>query len=401
MQITVHEGPGRCVDHGCGPLLGPPLRSISGIWASGSVDGKPCMFIGRFGPRPSAFSKCASPSGGAGPVSGGQVDRNDAGGVGRGPAQHVLGVRHRVVVAQDRRQDLRLVAQVQPSAAQVSSCGQGGVVEVLRIGHAVAVTVGGIVRPGARQELHRSHRTGIADPSGAGGLDDDLIARQRPVQGRSVDRSYRGAARIGGAAVGVPGLDTPDPGQQVPADAAAGVGGGHHPFGVAVRGQRHPRNTQRARCIHHTCRRRSRRRGRRDVETDLRVLDGDHQRAGRVGGGARDRGNRGDGGIAQRRLGQGERRCAGAVDAGIDQAGDHRHTECRAPGRAGQGFLDSRRHRLGGRRDGRGCGRNPYGVGRANHQVARRRRGIDNGTRDFGGFGDAKDRLLRLCKGGT
>src|ERR1700748_1169193 len=73
MQITVHDGPGRCVDdHGCGPLLGPPLRSISGIWASGACDAKPCMLIARFGPRPSAFSRCASPSGGGGPVIGGR-----------------------------------------------------------------------------------------------------------------------------------------------------------------------------------------------------------------------------------------------------------------------------------------------------------------------------------------
>ena len=72
------------------------------------------------------------------------------------------------------------------------------------------------------------------------------------------------------------------------------------------------------------------------------MLDGDHQRARRVGGGGRDRGNRGDGGVAQRRPRHGERWRSGAYDSGEDQAGDHRHTECRAPGRAGQQLLHCR-----------------------------------------------------------
>ena len=50
-----------------------------------------------------------------------QIHRRDSGGVGGGPAQHVLGIRHRVVVAQNRGQHLGLVAQVQAPAAQVAS----------------------------------------------------------------------------------------------------------------------------------------------------------------------------------------------------------------------------------------------------------------------------------------
>ena len=76
-----------------------------------------------------------------------QIHRRDSGGVGGGPAQHVLGVRHRVVVAQNRGQHLGLVAQVQAAAAQVASCRQAGIEHVLRVGPAVTVGVCGIPRP--------------------------------------------------------------------------------------------------------------------------------------------------------------------------------------------------------------------------------------------------------------
>src|ERR1700722_13811264 len=76
MQITVQfgspgadawDGHGGCwVDAAGGP------RSISGICASGSVGGRPWTLSGRPGPIPSGFSRCMSPSGGAGPVTGGK-----------------------------------------------------------------------------------------------------------------------------------------------------------------------------------------------------------------------------------------------------------------------------------------------------------------------------------------
>src|SRR5271154_6984497 len=76
MQITVQLGApgaggwdghiGRWGDAADGP------RSISGICASGSVDGTPWTLSGRPGPIPSGFSRCMSPSGGAGPVTGGR-----------------------------------------------------------------------------------------------------------------------------------------------------------------------------------------------------------------------------------------------------------------------------------------------------------------------------------------
>src|SRR5690349_12207991 len=53
-------------------LLPGLLKSISGTRASGSSSGRPLMFIGRLGPSPSACSRCASASGGGGPVIGGR-----------------------------------------------------------------------------------------------------------------------------------------------------------------------------------------------------------------------------------------------------------------------------------------------------------------------------------------
>lgn len=75
MQITVQLGApgaggwdghiGSWGDAADGP------RSISGICASGSVDGRPTL-SGKPGPIPAGFSRCISPSGGAGPVTGGR-----------------------------------------------------------------------------------------------------------------------------------------------------------------------------------------------------------------------------------------------------------------------------------------------------------------------------------------
>src|SRR5271154_2502670 len=74
MQITVQPGVSGTVGWddqiGCGPgIVGGP-KSISGVWASGSVDGRPWMLRGNPGPSPSGFSRCRSASGGMGPVTG-------------------------------------------------------------------------------------------------------------------------------------------------------------------------------------------------------------------------------------------------------------------------------------------------------------------------------------------
>ena len=209
-----------------------------------------------------------------------QVHGHDAGRVGARPAQHVAGVCHRVVVPQDRGHHVGLVAQIEPATAQVARRGQGRVEQVLHLGLAVAVTVGGVPRPGTRQELHRAHRPGIGHPLRRPALHDDLVARQRSVQRGPVDGPHSRAAGIGGAAVGVHGFDPPDARQQVPADAAARIGGGHHAFGVAVGGQRHRRNTKGARRIHHHRGRGSGDVRGRDVKRGRRLGDGHHRGAG-------------------------------------------------------------------------------------------------------------------------
>src|ERR1700722_16857531 len=47
-------------------------KTISGICASGSVGGRPRTLSGSPGPMPSGCSRCRSPSGGAGAVTGGR-----------------------------------------------------------------------------------------------------------------------------------------------------------------------------------------------------------------------------------------------------------------------------------------------------------------------------------------
>ena len=132
-----------------------------------------------------------------------KIDRCNTGGVGGRPAQHVLGIRHRVVVAQDRGQHLGLVAQIQATAAQVARCREGGVEQVLWVGPTVAIAVGGVSRPGPGQELHGTHRPGVGGPPADVALHDDLVAGQAAVQRRAVDGPDRRPACVGGAAVGV------------------------------------------------------------------------------------------------------------------------------------------------------------------------------------------------------
>src|SRR5690606_18018854 len=69
-------------------------------------------------------------------------------GVGVLPCHDVRDVGHRVVVAQDGAALLGQIAHVQIAVAEVFAGGQGGVVEGLRVGDAVAVAVGGEALPG-------------------------------------------------------------------------------------------------------------------------------------------------------------------------------------------------------------------------------------------------------------
>jgi hypothetical protein len=194
-----------------------------------------------------------------------------------------------------------LVAQVHPAAAQIAGGGQARVEQVLHFGLAVAVAIGCVASPGAGQELHRAHRPGICDAVGRAALHDDLVAGQRPVECRSVDRPHGGAAGVGGAAVGVHRFDTPDACQQVPADTAAGGRHCHHPFGVAVGRQGHRRNAKRARGIHHRGGLGRRGRGSRDVKIGRRLGDGHHAGPGAVGRGRLDSGQGSDRGVTNRR----------------------------------------------------------------------------------------------------
>ncbi|CAG6936278.1 hypothetical protein PICSAR240_04541 [Mycobacterium avium subsp. paratuberculosis] len=257
-----------------------------------------------------------------------QVDRDDAGRIGRRPAQHVLRVGHRVVVAQDRGQHLRLVAQVEPAAAQVAGGRQGGVEQVLRVGHAVALAVGGVARPGARQELHRPHGARVGDPVAGGALDDDLVAGQGAVQRRAVDRGDRGAARVDRAAARVARFDAPDPGQQVPAHAAARGGDGHLLLRIAVGGQRDTRNAKRPRRIDDRGRRRGGQCRLGDVKGGGAAVDRDDGGTGEVGEGRRDGGHRGDGGVHRGRSHR-QRRARRTDRTREDQGSDHGDAEYR------------------------------------------------------------------------
>src|ERR1700727_3615746 len=75
IQITVQPGVSGTADWdgeiGCGAgIVGGP-KSISGVWASGSEDGRPWTVRGSPGPTPSRFSRCRPARGGAGPAPGG------------------------------------------------------------------------------------------------------------------------------------------------------------------------------------------------------------------------------------------------------------------------------------------------------------------------------------------
>ncbi|CFS20885.1 Uncharacterised protein [Mycobacterium tuberculosis] len=83
MQISVQPGIGA---DGSGAIHGNiggglsaawrGVKSISGRCAMGPSAVRPLTLIGKPGPRPSGFSRCASPSGGGGPVIGGKSTGN-------------------------------------------------------------------------------------------------------------------------------------------------------------------------------------------------------------------------------------------------------------------------------------------------------------------------------------
>jgi len=125
----------------------------------------------------------------------------------------------RVVVGEDGAHDSGWIGErATGSRAQVTARCQRHVVDVVRVGPAVAVAVGAVARPGAGDELHRTHRAvelhvtvvraavGVADlgdRSGAVEPDSDDLRDDPTVQGdrRAAERS-------------VVGLDPADTGEQ-------------------------------------------------------------------------------------------------------------------------------------------------------------------------------------------
>jgi len=74
------------------------------------------------------------------------------------PPQHNVDVRGRLVVPEHSRLQLDRIRQVCAASAQVQPGRDGGVVDVVRVRHPIAVAVDAEAAPGGRNELHRTHR---------------------------------------------------------------------------------------------------------------------------------------------------------------------------------------------------------------------------------------------------
>lgn len=143
--------------------------------------------------------------------------------VGQDQADVVAGV----VVREDRAHLAGAGGEVAARGAEVASCGEGGVADVERIGHTVAVAVRAPRRPGRRDELHRTDRpvecrvpveaavVGITDQRGS-----DAVQRRPDHRngGQSVGQQSSSAELT------VIGLHPADPSEQRPAQVAAGFG---------------------------------------------------------------------------------------------------------------------------------------------------------------------------------
>lgn len=143
--------------------------------------------------------------------------------------------------------------EISSCRAQVTRCGEGGVVDVERVGHAVTVAVRGPRGPRRRDELHRADSVvvdvvaveaavvGVEDPGGA-------VTVQRRADDRKAGQPV--GQQLSATELAVVGLHAADGGEQRPVQIAAGVGEISGVGGPAVCGQRHSRDTVRTGTAH-------------------------------------------------------------------------------------------------------------------------------------------------------
>src|SRR3954452_4232714 len=122
-----------------------------------------------------------------------------------------------MVVAEDRLVKVFCVCQVTAAGAQIVSCGESGVEDVVRVCRAVAIAVRSPACPGGRYELHRPHSAVVIDvavktPMVCVGDSGEPFSVER----RTEDRRTGGAVGVHPAAPYVIGLDLADGGEEPP-----------------------------------------------------------------------------------------------------------------------------------------------------------------------------------------
>ncbi|OSY45450.1 hypothetical protein BG653_02983 [Streptomyces platensis] len=163
----------------------------------------------------------------------------------RVPGQHRAQIRVGVVVAEDRPVQVGLSRQIAVAGAEIAARGERRIEDVVGVLLAVAVAVsaptgavGAAVGPGGRDELHRAHGAVVGEvaviAAGVGvGDPGEAVA----VELRAEYRTEGGALGVDRAAARLAGLDLADPGEQLPGQPAARVGGVDRGRGLLVRGQ--------------------------------------------------------------------------------------------------------------------------------------------------------------------
>jgi hypothetical protein len=207
-------GVGLLVDGGVGTglvVVPPPGLWVPGFWVSFGVDpgrGLAPDFAPLRGQRAGAVR-----------------DRVGALAVVLVPGQNGVQVVLRVVVAKYGRVHVGLDRKVAVPAAEVVGGGQGGVVDVVGVLHAVAVAVAARPRPGGGDELHRADGSvirGVAVVDTVVGVLDcgEAVA----VEDRAEDLRVRRAVRVDPTARCLAGLHLADGGEELPGQVAARLG---------------------------------------------------------------------------------------------------------------------------------------------------------------------------------
>jgi hypothetical protein len=131
-----------------------------------------------------------------------------------------------VVVGQHGLGHRRRIRQVAGRAEEIAGAGRG-VEDVVRVGHAVAVSVLAPVPPGAGQELHGANRPiprCVAVPGAAVTIWDHGVTRRGSVQRDTHDPAAGVAVGVDASAVCVARLDPADAGQEPPWQMAGRLG---------------------------------------------------------------------------------------------------------------------------------------------------------------------------------